>query len=42
MGMVKSIGFVTSFPNINSNEDIFVIECVVESNMLNIGYYQMP
>jgi len=30
MGMVKSIGFLTSFPNINSNEDIFVVECIVE------------
>ncbi len=30
MGMVKSIGFLASFPNVNSNEDIFVAKCIVE------------
>ncbi len=30
MGMAKSIGFLTSFPNVNLNKNIFVVECVVE------------
>jgi hypothetical protein len=30
MGMAKSIGFLVSFPNINSNKNIFVAKCVVE------------
>jgi hypothetical protein len=30
MGMVKSIGFLVSFPNVNLNENIFVTKCIVE------------
>ncbi len=30
MGMAKSIGFLASFPKVNSNGDIFIVECIVE------------
>ncbi len=30
MGMVKPIGFLASFPNIDSNTNIFVAKCIVE------------
>lgn len=30
MEMAKSIGFLTSFPNIDSNKDIFIAKCIVE------------
>jgi hypothetical protein len=30
MGMAKSIGIMASFPNVSSNENILVIECVME------------
>jgi len=30
MEMAKSIGFLTSFPNVDSNKDIFIAKCIVE------------
>jgi hypothetical protein len=30
MGMANSIDFLISFFNINSNENIFIVECIVE------------
>jgi hypothetical protein len=30
MGMVKSIAFLTFFPNTNSNNDILFVECIVK------------
>jgi len=30
MGMAKSIGLLTFFPNANLNKNIFDVECVVE------------
>jgi hypothetical protein len=30
MGMVKSIGFLAFFLNVNLNKDIFIAKCIME------------
>jgi hypothetical protein len=30
MGMVKSISFLASFPNVNLNENILIVKCIMK------------